>query len=121
MNDRLRQQVAALVALLEDWARWQQGYRVRLGYPSRSIGMASNASQDFDELCESVDQATLRIIDATIQEDLLPAECCAVLRRYGVSAVWRFPRNNYEQMLCQAHEKLMVLLPRKGVMLLVAA
>lgn len=50
-------------------------------------------------------------------QDLMPAQRAAVMRRYGIAAVFRFPRDNYEQCLLMAHEVLIKALQRKGVML----
>lgn len=105
-----------LVALLEDWAEWQRSYKPRLGYPSRSLTCYSESSQTFEDMCESVDSQTFATVDACVQ-DLAPSHRAAVMRRYGIAAVFRFPRDNYEQCLLMAHEALMAALPRKGVML----
>lgn len=106
----------ALVALLEDWANWQRAYTPRLGYPSRSLTCYSEGSQDFESLCDAVDSQTFASVDACVQ-DLVPAQRAAVMRRYGIAAVFRFPRDNYEQCLLMAHEVLIKALQRKGVML----
>ena len=106
----------ALVALLEDWADWQRTYRPRLGYPSRSLTCYSEGSRDFEGMCEDADNATFAAIDACVQ-DLVPAQRAAVMRRYGIAAVFRFPRDNYEACLLAAHERLLVDLPKKGVVI----
>lgn len=106
----------ALVAMLTDWAQWQRAYAPRLGYPSRSITCYSESGQDFEGMCDSVDAHTFSTVDACVQ-DLVPAQRAAVMRRYGIASVFRFPRENYEQCLLMAHETLLVALPRKGVML----
>lgn len=106
----------ALVALLEDWANWQRAYSPRLGYPSRSLTCYSEGSRDFEGMCEDADNATYAAVDACVQ-DLVPAQRAAVMRRYGIAAVFRFPRDNYEACLLAAHERLMVELPKKGVVL----
>lgn len=106
----------ALVALLEDWADWQRSYKPRLGYPSRSLTCYSESSQTFEDMCESVDNQTFATVDACVQ-DIVPAQRAAVMRRYGIAAVFRFPRENYEQCLLMAHEVLIKALPRRGVML----
>ena len=67
-------------------------------------------------MCEDADNQTYASVDACVQ-DLMPAQRAAVMRRYGIAAVFRFPRDNYEQCLLMAHEVLIKALPRKGVML----
>lgn len=109
-------QIESLVALLTDWAQWQRAYSTRLGYPSRSLTCYSEGSQDFESLCDAVDSQTFASVDACVQ-DLMPAQRAAVMRRYGIAAVFRFPRDNYERCLMLAHEVLIKALPRKGVML----
>lgn len=114
--DHLKRSVDALVRLMEDWADWQKGYRMKLGYPSRSCGLSTDAATTFEDMCDATDNETMRAVDAVVQEDLEPIERAAILRRYGVAAVFRF--RDYEGSLLQAHERLMVLLPRKGVIVL---
>ena len=109
-------QIESLVALLTEWAQWQRAYSPRLGYPSRSLTCYSEGSQDFESLCDAVDSQTFASVDACVQ-DLVPAQRAAVMRRYGIAAVFRFPRDNYEQCLMLAHDVLIKALPRKGVML----
>lgn len=117
----MKRSVDALVALLEDWASWQKGYRLKLGFPSCSAGFASVGSvSNESEPClyeRAEDGAIMGTVDAVIQ-DLPPAQSAAILRRYGVAAVFRFPRDNYEQCLLEAHERLIVELPRNGVIVL---
>ncbi len=114
-DDHIKQ-IESLVALLTDWAQWQRAYSPRLGYPSRSLTCYSEGSQDFESLCDAVDSQTFASVDACVQ-DLMPAQRAAVMRRYGVAAVFRFPRDNYESCLMMAHDVLIKALPRKGVML----
>lgn len=106
----------ALRNILEGWADWQRTYNLRLGYPSKSLTCYSEGSRDFEGMCEDADNQTYASVDACVQ-DLMPAQRAAVMRRYGIAAVFRFPRDNYEQCLMLAHEVLIKALPRKGVML----
>ena len=109
-------QMERLRVLMEDWANWQRTYRPRLGYPSRSLTCYSEGLRDFEGMCEDADNATFAAIDACVQ-DLVPAQRAAVMRRYGIAAVFRFPRDNYEACLLAAHERLLVELPKKGVVI----
>lgn len=115
--EHLKRSVDALVQLMTEWADWQRGYKLKSGYPTHSAGMGGSGLKSFEDLCESVDGETMRTVDAVVQ-DLPPIEQAAILRRYGVAAVFRFPRHNYEEVLMQAHERLMVTLPRRGVIVL---
>lgn len=116
-NDAELLQIDALRALLEDWAQWQRTYRPRLGYPSRSLSCYGEPSHDFEGLCEESDNRVFAAIDAAV-EDLMPAPRAAIMKRYGIAAVFRFPRCNYEEMLLAAHRELLAALPRKGVAVL---
>ena len=112
----VEQQLDALRCMLEDWAQWQGGYRMRLGYPTRSISAGGGGSVEcrHDDLYASADSAQFEAIDAAV-DDLQPAQRAAIYRRYGIAAVFRFPRDNYAACLDQAHDALMRALPRKGV------
>ena len=114
----MKRAVDALVGLLEDWARWQrhEDYGMRLGYPTHSAGFGGRGGiHSFEDLCEEVDGETMRTVDAAIN-DLPPAQRAAIMRRYGVASVFRFPRYNYEECLAEGHEALMGALARRGVM-----
>jgi len=56
----------------------------------------------------------VELVDTAVG-DLEPIQRAAIQRRYGLCAVWRFPRLNYGEVLDQAHTALMVLLRKKGV------
>lgn len=109
-------ELESLVRLLEDWAAWQSTYRPKTGFKSRSAGFVALGLQSFEDMCERSDNVTMRTIDASI-DSLEPAQSAAINRRYGVCAVFRFPRQNYEQVLIEAHNRLIVICKRKGVVL----
>lgn len=113
----LKRSVDALVALLEDWADWQRGYRMKVGAATCSAGFSGSGTSSFDDLFDGVQADMMRRTDAAI-DDLPPIQNAAILRRYGVAAVFRFPRENYAECLDAAHERLMVELPRRGVIVL---
>ena len=62
----------------------------------------------------SVEHEMCRMIDCVVS-DLPPLHKAAIYRCYGISAVFRFPRENYAEILLDAHDILLVLLPKKGV------
>ena len=109
-------ELEALVCLLEDWATWQSSYRPKIGFKSRSAGFACLGLLTFEDMCERSDNATMKSIDAAV-DSLEVAQRAAINRRYGVCAVFRFPRSNYEQVLIEAHNRLIVICKRKGVVL----
>lgn len=112
----IQQAINSLKYLLEDWARWQGGYTMRLGYPTHSPGMGNHRVQSFDDMCEEVDSWTRQTIDAAV-DDLPPPQKAAILRCYGIASTFNFPRDNYQTQLFSAHEHLLQELPRRGVVL----
>lgn len=104
-----------LRVLLEEWADWQKGYRVRIGYPGRSAGFCAGGyvSRTFDEMCEDSDRDISALVDAAIN-DLVPVQSAAIYRRY-LGALFRSVRVPYETALIDAHIALMASLPKKGV------
>lgn len=111
---RLEQRMRRLVDVLENWATWQRSFRVNLGYRSRSYSNAGCGATSFEDLCDESDAAMFSAVDAAV-DDMVPIQRAAVLRRYGIAAVFRFPRENYETQLLAAHMTLLSTLPRRGV------
>lgn len=104
-----------LIIVMKDWADWVQGYRMNIGYPSKSVGMESGyVSASFDDMLDSAEHEMCRLIDAAV-DDLPVTHKAAVNRCYGLCAAFRFPRLNYGNLLIEAHETLARTLPKKGV------
>lgn len=115
LNDvRVEQRMRRLVAVLEGWADWQRRFKIGLGFRSRAYCGAGCGATSFEDLCDESDAAMYSAVDTAI-DDLAPAPRAAVLRRYGIAAVFRFPRDNYETQLLAAHMELLTTLPRRGV------
>ena len=58
-----------LLSIMDDWARWMKVDNNKLGYPSKSIGMASggeSTSEVFEEMCSAQDMSNIRTIHAII-------------------------------------------------------
>ena len=106
----------AMTNMLYDWSKWQHSYSPNIGYDSKSAGFGSGGLSSFEDMCEQCDNATMQALDAAI-DSLLPAERAAINRCYGICAVFRFPRANYELMLAQAHDALIVSVKRRGLVL----
>jgi hypothetical protein len=105
------------VQLMEDWADWFNGYDPRLGFSPKCAGLQNGrVSSDFDELMAGVDKRVFQIIEAKI-DDLPVMERAAVQKRYRLCTIWRFPRNNYEDMLQKGHERILDHLLAKGVVI----
>lgn len=105
----------ALTYLLTDWADWMGGYRPNIGYPQRVPILATGGGQTFDEWGEQEDNTKMKSIDASV-DSLQPAQKAAIHRRFNICGVWRFPRDNYAEMLRSAYEALTITLKRKGVL-----
>lgn len=112
------QRLAKLVAVLEDWADWCRSMRVDLGYPNRAAGCVGGGSVlSSDHVYEGADAGVMQAVDAAVA-DLSPTQGAAVLRRYDLAAVFRFrDRYPYERAIEEAHDALLVSLPRRGVVL----
>lgn len=106
-----------LIELMWDWANWQKGYRGESrGYPSKTPGLASGGyvSKTFDEMYDDSLPDKFKVLDMVIQE-LDAAHNSAILVRYGISKVVRYPRNNYPDLLLEAHGEIMQKLSGKGI------
>src|SRR5574343_2117000 len=108
----LESEYIALTNLLYDWSKWQHSYSPNIGYDFKSAGFSSSGLSSFEDMCEQSDNATMMALDAAI-DSLLPAERAAINRCYGICAVFRFPRDNYEDVLAMAHESLAVSVKRR--------
>lgn len=105
-----------LVRLMVDWARWVDAGRINLSAAQNSGSIFGSGSTAWDDFAEGLDKHDFEAVDAAV-DSLPPAQGAAVQKRYGLCAVWRFPRDNYEQLLLQAHEALLVSLPRRNVVI----
>lgn len=104
-----------LKVILEDWANWSKGYRQNIGWPSRAVGFESGyVSSTFDDMMDGVEKRINECVDSAIN-DLDAGHKAAIHRCYGISSVFRFPRGNYETLLLESHELLIVSINRKGV------
>lgn len=114
--DDLRK-IQSLVGLLESWANWQKGYRLKLSYPSKSVGFECGGywPKSFEDLVDDNDSEICQLIDYAVS-DLLPVQSAAIHKRY-LAAVFRFERANYPEALTEAHMTLICTLPKKGVVI----
>lgn len=118
-DDKAIKAMARLVDRLEEWARWYESYNLKLAMPSKAAVCESHGKSAYsawEDFEQEVDQAVFVIIDAAV-DDLPPAQGNAVRKRYGLCSVWRWPRNNYEECLLAAHERLLKELPARGVVI----
>jgi hypothetical protein len=109
-------QLERLIAWLNDWARWRESYRPNLGAKSPGYWPSGiyHASDLFD------DSDNFQVIESAV-EDLRhnpgPASHEALLRRYGQISCFTSCRDNYADMLDKAHQRLLVVLPKRNVVL----
>lgn len=108
--EQMRQRMSRLHALMDEWVMWCRSDFPRVGFP-RYSAMIQGAPASGADRAES---GRAEVVGAAV-EDLPPIQRAAVHRRYGVVAVWRFPRNNYAEMLEQALDALIKILRRRGI------
>lgn len=112
--DHERARAEAVIGILIDWAKWQHGYSIRLGYPPKSCGLQSGyVSASFDDMCEASDRQRNEIVEACIDDLPTPAHKAAIHRRY-LAAVFRM--RDYETTLAEAHIKLQTAFQSKGIL-----
>ena len=100
--------------ILLDWAEWHQGDTVDIGYPKKSPGFFHCGLKSFEDMHDSVTAEKMAIVQACINS--LPApQGAAIERAYGICAVYRFPRDNYQECLENAFMALSVAFRAKGV------
>lgn len=80
-DDRLRWHLA-------NWQAWMHHHNLRLGYPTKAVGMHSQASRDFDEMVETADARCAAAVDAII--DGLNARSRAAIYRAHLGSSWRY-------------------------------
>ena len=119
--DKQVDDIKRLVVHLEQWARWHQGYCPDLGHAHHAAVCETGGKSvysSWDDFEEGVDRFRFLATDAAV-DDLAPAQRGAVHKRYGICAVWRFPRANYtyEHALLDAHMALLKLLAQRHVVI----
>ena len=109
--------MSRLQVILEDWAAWQARYSgIKAQSRSPCLSSGYESSKTFEDMLDAVENTVAQSVEAAI-DDLQPGERAAINRRYGITAVFRFPRGNYEELLLMAHEKLLITLPKKGIVI----
>lgn len=99
---------------LDLWKRWKASGQHEGAYGSVAVGLSSGgASQAFDDMADASERRCARTVDVLI-EDLPPAERCALHHEY-LHAVFRFPRNNLDQLLASAKRAIGRGLAAKGI------
>jgi hypothetical protein len=108
--------IDSVILELKDWAHWMRKDTEsrHLGYPSKSPGMQSGyVSMTFTEMCESSDIQRVLIINSLVN-DLISAQKAAISHKYLGTTI-RFPRNNYANLLAEAHIEIYSGMKRKGL------
>lgn len=115
VNDGLELQ-QKLTFLLEEWALWmRRGGYPELGYPRSSVGFASGGISCWDDLEISVDAIRNHSVEAAVGS--LPAINASAIHRRYLGALFRYESQSYAQALDEAHDILLVALPKRGVVL----
>ena len=116
MNNTKKGRNLLITDALKMWAAWQERYRLKLGYPAKSIGISSGGINCWDDLSDNVDGWICGEVDAAIVDlgRAHPSQAAAVNHCYSAS-VFRFPRHNYPQLLENGIEWLARELKRRGL------
>lgn len=102
---------------LDNWARWMRWNDDRLGLPKKASGglqCYTGMDRDSDGANARLDAYLAEHADAAINA-LSITERAALYQAYGMSAVWRFPRNNFDELYADARAKVRSTLLRRGV------
>lgn len=99
---------------LDNWADWQRSYHIRLGMPARASCMSGTGMTDFEGMSEDADSYAANATEAAVTA-LAPAQRGAIERKYGICAVYQFPRHNFLEMLTGAMKRLPMLLDAQGL------
>lgn len=107
-------QVDAVIGHLEDWAHWQRGYRIRIGFSPKSAGFSTGGivSDESGDDYSHVDQARFEMIDACIC-DLPPDQSAAIHHRFLASV---FRMRDYPGSLAKALDALHGAFKRRCVL-----
>lgn len=115
-------QVAAADRLMDDkqltyvlavWREWHRRSDTRLGYPPRAAGLHSATSQDFDSMCDAMDNTVAEAVDACV-DDLAPLERRAVYAVVLGPATWSHSEP-MQDVYVRARELLRTALRRRGI------
>lgn len=99
---------------LDMWKSWMRSRSEARGSLSKASGFVGGGySQSFDDMCLAADSSAIRATDSII-EGLPPAQRAAVWHWAGLTAVYRFPRNNYADLLETARGVIWRELQRRG-------
>jgi hypothetical protein len=103
--------------MLKEWADWQRGYRMRIGYPERSIGFEPGGGvvtrDTSDEQADDAAHHRCDIIDRCVDDLRDPAQRAAIHHCYLHSV---FRMRDYDVALLDAHAALDVAFRRKGIL-----
>jgi len=100
---------------LENWAIWMQSDQGVRGYNKKSAGFITGGnSQTFEDMISQSDVWCARRMNTHI-ENLPPAQNGAILHRYNICRVFRFPRGNYADLLLEARDTLLKALITDGI------
>lgn len=99
---------------LDNWESWCASYSTRLGISPKSAGMAPAGMNDFEGMCFDGDKYAAQVTEAAVYS-LPPAQAAAIERKWELCAAYRFPRDNYAEMLALAMKRLAVALGAQGL------
>ena len=116
-ENEARARSEAVVGILLDWSDWQNGYRVKVGYSTKSAGFQSGGvvgDSSSSDAYASADNARFEIVDSCV-DDLTPAQKAAIYHHYCHS-VYRMRDFELEESLLAAHAVLDRVFRAKGIL-----
>jgi hypothetical protein len=103
---------------LDNWARWMRQNEGPEGLPSTAsgglVGNKYSWDPDASPAYAKLDSWLAEHADEAIKA-LSPAERAALYHAYDLTAVWHFPRGNYDELIGSARAKVRDTLLRRGV------
>ena len=113
----VRARAKKVVDMLKEWAYWQRGYRMRIGYTECSPGYAAGGGvvtrDTSDEQADDAQNRRCDIIDRCVDDLREPAQREAIHHCYLHAA---FRMRDYYAALLDAHAALDIAFRRKGIL-----
>lgn len=98
----------------DNWRRWMRNDTVTDGAPHKAAGCVGGGySQSFDDMADASDIRCARVLDALVSS-LSHSERAAINHQY-LYAIFRFPRENFQELLDAARLKIAKWLVERGV------
>ena len=102
-----------ILEILDVWSNWHKHQPLKLGYPSKSLAIASGGVNCWDDVEQGVDTWIAGETESAIND--LPPDQYIVIHRQYVNERLQTNQIVSGQLLTKAHETITSTLRRKGV------